>query len=258
MPLKSSPSIFHAIEISWPVASWVLAAHLYALLLPLALCAAVQYYWSFLGETTAYPFLFFAAALLMCIASAFEVAQNTIDRWYLTPETASANGIGFCDFLFYWFITAGQAVMAVAIGGDSTYILAIAVLVVCVLPFAYIFQVAHFAPMSIAGILVVITAFRAFGDPVIFLQFLLVGLTMYFFSALLRTANQLLHGFTTACASSGLWFLIWAIHNSANEAAHSWTFVLGVCLAALIVAGLAWKPINNLPASRRVVRRSAV
>ncbi len=258
MPLKSSGSVLSAIEISWPVACWVLGAHFYALLLPLALCVAVQHHWNFLVETTAYPFLFYVSAVLMSIASAFEVAQNAIDRWYLTPETASANGTGFCDCLFYWFITTGQGVMAVAIGGDSAWVVAIAVIVVCVFPFAYVYQLAHFAPMSIAGVLVAIVAYWTFGDPIIFLQFLLVGLTMYFFNALLRTGNQILHGFTTVCASSGLWFLIWAIHNAVNGAVASWAFVLGLVVFTSIIAGLVWKPITNLPPSRRVLRATTV
>ncbi len=101
---------------------WVLSAHVYALLVPLFFVFAVWANWDFLLETTDSPFLFFVAAVLMAAGGAFEAAQNTMDRWYLTEDSPSANGVGLLDFMFYWMITSGSAAAALAIGGDQAWV----------------------------------------------------------------------------------------------------------------------------------------
>lgn len=253
--MKGIDQVAAQVEIRWPVASWVLGAHFYAILVPFALCIAVNHYWNYLSEQTCNPFLFYIVVGLFCAGSAFEVAQNAMDRWYLTRECASALGSGFNDMLAFWFMTAGQAVMAVAIGGDIWWVVAIAVLAVVVFPIFYLAEKAVFLPMAVVGILTVGLAYIAFGDPVIFLQLLLAQVTMFFFNALLESGAQVLHGFTTTSAASGIWFLIWAIHNGSAGTSMSWAFVIGVVVAAVILRFVLWPVLTRLPTSPRVVRQ---
>ncbi len=254
--MKGFDQVMAQVEIRGPVAAWVLGAHLYAILVPLALCIAVNQHWDYLLAHTYSPFLFYIVVGLFCAGSAFEVAQNAMDRWYLTRDCASALGSGFNDMLAVWFMTAGQALMAVAIGGESWWVVAIAILAVLAFPVFYLAEKAVFLPMAVMGILTAVLGYMAFGDPVIFLQLLLAQVTMFFFNALLATGAQVLHGFTTAAASSGVWFLIWAISNGAAGTPTSWIFVGGVVVAAVILRFALWPVLTRLPKSPRVVRVS--
>lgn len=237
------------IAIRGRLAVWVLAVHLYATLVPLALSLSAYLYRDYLQAVTDYPGLFHVAAGLLCAGSAFEAGQNSIDRWYLTPDCGSANGTGFCDFLFYWFVTSGQAAIAIAIGGREFWVMALSLLTVAALPICYYYQRAHFAPLSIAGLLGAVLAWQTFGDPVVFLQFLLTGLTLYFYAALLRTGNQALHGWITLAASSGIWFLVVAIGNGAATITVGWPVVAGITIAAVALASLCWPGLLRLPAT---------
>jgi len=243
--------ILAPVHIRGAEAAWVLSAHTYALLVPVVFVFAVYRYWDYLVGVTYNPFLFFVAAALFSAGSAFEVGQNTLDNWYLTSDTASANGFGLCDFLFYWLITAGQAVSAVAIGGDKPWVLALAAASVVALPLLYFNNGPYVVALSFANLLAIGLAFRTFGDPVVFLQLLGVAATVYFFQALLKTGAQVLHGFTTLTASSGVWFLIWAIANGAARQSNSWLLMGGVVLAALVGGVALWPYVSGLPVSRR-------
>ena len=249
--MKALRELAAEVELSGPLAVWVLLAHLYATLLPLSLCFVVHAQADYLAQVTDFPVLFYVAAALLSAGSAFEVAQNAQDHWYLTPETGSAKGSGFCDFLFHWFITAGQAAIAVAIAGRLLWVDVIAAAAVLALPLCYFTRVAVFAPLAVSGLLVAALALRAFGDPVILLQFVATGLTMYCFAGLLRTGNQALHGFTTAAAASGLLFLLWAMANGAAGTRVGWPVVLGVATVAGILAALTWPLLLRLPATPR-------
>ncbi len=240
------------IQLPLPTAVWVLGAHLYALLLPLLLIFVLGHHWDAVAERTDYPVMLFVAAGLMMAGSAFEVAQNAIDKWYLTSETGSAEGTGFCDFLFYWCIVASQGAIAVACMGSSLWVLALSVAVTLIFPFLYIRQIAHFAPLAVLGFLSVITAWLRFDDPVIFLQLLLSPLTMYFFGCLLKTGNQVLHGFTTAAASSGVVFLAWGIHGSVTGTPQTWVVVIAAFAATLILAAVLRPFLLRLPATPRI------
>jgi hypothetical protein len=254
--MKAADQVASQVELPWPVASWVLAAHFYATVLPLALAYATYLYWDYLTLNIFSPFLFYIVVGLYCAGSAFEVAQNTFDRWYLTEECGSALGAGFCDMVAFWFMTAGQAVMAVAIGGDQWWVIVIAVIAVLLFPVFYLRQKLIFLPMTVVGTLTAILAYLSFGDPVVFLLLLLAQVTMFFFHALLATGAQVLHGFTTAAASSGLWFVIWAIHNGEAGTPVSWYFVIGVVVAAVILRFVLWPVLTKLPMSPRVIRQA--
>ena len=247
----TTKKIWSEVDISGPEAVWVLSAHVYALLVPLFFVFAVWANWDFLVETTYSPFLFFVAAVLMAAGGAFEAAQNTMDRWYLTEDSPSANGVGLLDFMFYWMITSGSAAAALAIGGDQAWVWVVCALCLIALPPLYFYDLPYFGPLTVASLVSIYLAFTTFGDPVIFLQLLLVAATMYFFHALLKTSRQTLHGFTTMAASSGSWVLIWVIVNSRNEQTDNWWLVAGIT-TVVVLAGIAlWPVVMKLPATRR-------
>jgi hypothetical protein len=233
--------VFGPVDLRGGLAVWVLAAHLYAVLVPLVLVWAVHANWEFVVANTARPEFFYVAVGLMMAGSAFEVAQNTIDRWYLTPEVASANGIGFCDLLFFWFVVASQAAVVIACAGDIVSLTIASVFVVLVFPVFYLRQIAPFLPMSLLGAAAAIAAYMSFSDPIIFLQLLLPAITMFFYGLLLKTGAQALHGFTTVAASSGVVFLVWGIHNAAQGTVTSWVAV-AVAVVLMVVAGVLVRP----------------
>jgi hypothetical protein len=243
-------------DIRGPLAVWVLSAHFYALLVPLALVWAAWRHADYLAGVCDYPGLFYFAGALFCTGSAFEVAQNTADRWYLTPDTPSANGVGMCDFLSYWFVGVAQALISIAIAGDSAWVWWVSGALVLAVPFAYFLQVAEHAPLGLLGILVAVLAWLTFGDPVVFLMFALTGLTLFFFAALLKTGAQVLHGFTTIAASSGVLLVPLAIANGAADRQLGW---LTVATLLVLTAAGAWalhRPLNSLPRSPRVTSLS--
>lgn len=255
-PEHPARRVLSEIEIRGPEAVWVLLAHLYGVLVPIVLVVVTNHHWTYLVETVHDPFLFYIAAVLMVAGSTFEVAQNAIDKWYLTPETGSANGVGFCDMFAFWFFTAGQALVAAGLGGDAWWVIAIAAAVVIAFPVAYLTQTAHFAPSGIVGLLVAVLGYMAFGDPVIFLPLFLVFATMAFFTALLETGAQVLHGFTTVAASSGLWFFAWAVHNGDAGTPNSWLFTALILAIGAVAVAVSRSLMLKLPASERVVSSS--
>ena len=239
------------IDLPLPTAIWVLSAHLFALLVPLLLITAVTHHWTELTALTDYPLLFYVAAGFMMAGSAFEIAQNAIDRWYLTPEVGSANGTGFCDMLFYICIVASQGLVAVACMGDRIWVPLLAIAMTALFPLLYQRQFAQSLPLAVLGLLAAVTAWLQLDQPVVLLQLLLAPLTLYFFGGLLQTGNQVLHGFTTLAASSGVLFLVWGLHAAATGALSGWT---GVIAAAIVVAlaALVLRPwLYGLPPTPR-------
>lgn len=229
-----------------PVAAWVLGAHLYATLLPLVLVLAVQDHWDYVARRADHPGLFSLAVALLCTGSAFEVAQNTADRWYLTPDTGSALAPAFCDLLFFTAVTAGQAVLALALGGSQPWVQWVAGLAVVAAPLLYLAGRATFLPLAVTGVLGTGLAWQAFGDPLVFLGLGMPAVTLYFFGLLLRTGAQSLHGCTTLAAASGLWFTILPLVNGAAGRATPWPLVLALAVAVALVLVLLRRPLGRL------------
>ncbi|MBT8440839.1 MAG: hypothetical protein KJO76_00525 [Gammaproteobacteria bacterium] len=255
-PDKPAAKVLAEIEIRGLEAVWVLLAHLYAILVPIVLVLVTNHHWDYLVATIHAPVLFYVAALLMVAGSTFEIAQNAIDNWYLTPETASANGVGFCDMFAFWFFTAGQALIAVGLAGDAWWVVATVVVALIWFPISYLTQTGHFGASGVVGILVAILGYQAFGDPVVILPFFLAFATMAFFTALLETGAQVLHGFTTIAASSGIWFFAWAMHNGDAGTPNSWLFAATILVIGAAAVATARQLMMRLPASERVVTSS--
>ena len=229
-----------SIRLSGGVLWWVLTAHGIALLLPLALVWAAAAHGDYLAAVTDYPAMFFAAAAVMMAASAFEIAQNSIDQWYLTPETGSAGGTGFCDLMFYWLIVASQALVITACFGGLAWLTVLVWLPVAVYPWFYVRDRLAIAPLAVLGTGSVAAGWFSFGDPVILLQLLVSPLTGVFFAALLKTGAQSLHGFTTLTAAANVPLLVWAIAGSAGG--EPTPAAVAAALAVLMVAAIALVP----------------
>jgi hypothetical protein len=249
--MKQVAELTRGVQIRGGEAAWVLAAHAYALVVPFVFIGVVASYWEYLTQVAAYPFLLFVAGALFAAGAAFEVAQNQADGWYLTVESPSAYGVGLLDLLFYVCITAGQSVSAIAIAGDRPWVWMVAVGAAIAMPLLYLTDGVFFAALGTSNLLAIWVAYQAFGAPVVFLQLIGVGATLYFFQALMRTQAQVLHGFTTIAASSGVWFLLLAIAAGAAGRPGSWVAPLIVTVAAGVLAVLLWPRLAALPASSR-------
>ena len=228
------------IQISGAVAAWVLFAHLWALLLPLLLIVVVAVNTDFVAARTDFYWLFYVTAGVMMAGSAFEIAQNAIDGWYLTPGCASADGKSFCDLLFFWMIVLSQALVIIACFGAWWWLTLIVLAPALCYPWFYARPKLTVVPLAMLGTGSVAAAWLAFRDPLIFLQLLVSPLTGVVFNALLRTGAQSLHGVTTMVASSNVLILALAIASAADGESGSWSLTGAV--AAIVIIGVALIP----------------
>ena len=67
-----------------------------------------------------------------------------------------------------------------------------------------------------------------------------------FFNLLLKTGAQVLHGFTTLAASSGVLFLVAGIHGGTSSEPLGWTAVIVTVAAVAALALLARGPLSRL------------
>ena len=187
--------------------------------------------------------MFYLAAGLFLCSSAFEVAQNNIDKWYLTKKCGSAlwgrflrlsvlvlhdSGNDCSDGCSRWHQRlAGSALPAALWSFFHSFICYAA------RPIRHWRSVAYRPPSP---------CIRYSRDPLIF--FLIIGpsaVLMYFITALLRTSAQFLHGFTTLSAGAGFMVGSWGMLSGIKGEPHSWTTFLVVCII-LLVAGVALRP----------------
>jgi len=217
------------------VATWVLGIHGLALLIPLTLLIVVEHQSELVAARADYPDLFPLAVLLMMLGSAFEMMQNHADRWYVTPESASAGGQSSADMLFYSFITLSQAVIIIACVGQTVWLSVPALLLALSQPFFYLSGRFVMLPLAAVGLLSSAVAYVTFGDPVILLQIGMPAVTGFFFGILLSTGNQLMHGLTTLAASFGVVLLAWGIQRSGTLVLDGWLVVVAVVIAVLVL-----------------------
>jgi len=229
------------IDLPTPVAIWVISAHAIAQFTPLVLLWVVYANWEFVAANTYAPGLFYLAIAIMMATSAFEIAQNTFDNWYLEPGMGSTDQPALADFVFYFFSSASLVILIAACMGHLWWLVLSSSALVGIFAFLYLTGRAPFAVLGILGLISTIVLFLAFGNPIIFLQFVTVQLTLYFFTLLLKTKAQSMHGFTAFASTLGLWVLAWAIIGSAAGQPKSWIFVL-ILAAGLGLAALLLKP----------------
>jgi len=239
------------IQLPRAVAAWVLSAHAYALLIPLLLLPVLAGNSEFVWLKADYPVMFYVAIGLMMAGSAFEIAQNTFDNWYLTADVASANGSSLCDMLFFWFVIASQTAILIACKGSLLWLSIPAVVITLVYPWFYLNKRFAFVPLALVGSVASAVTWWAFGEPVLLLQLLLPAVTMFFFGLLLKTGNQVLHGFTTMAASSGVVILCWGIQRGGAVASDGWLVFIGALIVAAVVLGGTRRMLASLPATPR-------
>ncbi|MEE1507035.1 MAG: hypothetical protein V1256_08800, partial [Candidatus Neomarinimicrobiota bacterium] len=138
----------------WYLALWVLPLHLYALVFPpLAILVITNHHWSYLEEAIDHPILLYYAVGFLFLGSLLEVIQNSVDRWYLTADTASALQTSALDGLFTFFIVVGQAMILLAMIGNTGWTLWLVVIVIAATPILYIKQMFPLLPIIITGLL---------------------------------------------------------------------------------------------------------
>jgi len=245
--------VMKQVQLPPAVAAWVLSAHLYALLVPLTLIAAMHYYGDFIAARADYPWVFYLAVAVMTAGSAFEIAQNTFDDWYLEASDASANGSSLCDLMFFWCVVASQALIVIACKGSWLWLSLTAGIVAALYPLFYLSGRFSILPLSLLGLASAAVTFITFGDPVLLLQVVLPAVTMFFFGLLLKTGNQMLHGFTTLAASSGVLILCWGIHRSHMGFADGWLVTIATVIAVAVLLLGSRKFLGSLKATAKPV-----
>lgn len=234
--------IANEVDLPPGTAAWVLFAHFVTTVIPVYMMWVVYEHWDYLLENSFSPHMFYVAAGMFLCSSPFEVAQNNIDNWYLTEKCGSAYGVGFCDFLFWFFMILGMVSLAVAARGDNAWLVGIACSAILVYPFVYLLRGIPYPALALCGIPATIAMYMTFGDPLIF--FLIIGpsaVLMYFITAILRTGAQFLHGFATLSAGVGFLVATWGMQSGIKGQPHSWSLVAIACVV-LLVAGVALRP----------------
>lgn len=239
------------INLPAPVALWVLTAHAIALLSPLLLLWAVHANWDYVAVQANAPAFFYVAVGFMMASGAFEIAQNTADRWYLLPGMGSTTSPALADFLFYLCNALSMMALITACIGGAWWLLAICILVAGVFAFLYLTGRRPFIAFGVLGFLSTFALYFTLDNPIVFLQLVTGQLTLYFFALLLKTRAQSLHGCVALVSSSALWVIAWAIHSSAQGRPQSWLLLVALAAAAGVMA-LVLKPrLEKLKATPR-------
>jgi len=219
-------------DLSPAMAVWVVITHVFVLACPLALIWAVVDYAPLLPRPFAHPLLIIVASAVYIGATAFEVAQNSADRWYLTEATRSV-----ADLFFNTFMTAAFCLYTIGFLGLG-WAAAVTVALTAVYPFAYIHN--HPSHRGINGMVVLIATiglYQLTGDPLAFMFLVGTGVGVFFITFLVKQHAQWLHGL--AAFFFGLAFLAWpwAVVNAANGRPLSWlAFGASIAIIAALLA----------------------
>ncbi|MEC9374941.1 MAG: hypothetical protein VYA80_01060, partial [Pseudomonadota bacterium] len=207
-------------DLKTPLAIWVAFSHLFVLATPLSLIWVVYYYNELMPHSMTSPILVMLACSVYLGATAFEVAQNSADRWYLTKVSRSV-----ADLFFNGLMTLSFCMFT--IGFSSTLWMTITAIFLTILyPIAYINN--HPSFRAINGIVVIIACYslyRITQDPMAFLFLLGNALGVYCIYFLIKSRAQWMHGL--AAFIFGIGFFTWplAILNAANGSQISWLFL---------------------------------
>jgi hypothetical protein len=236
-------------EIDLPplTAIWVLTAHLLTILSPLVMIAAIINHADYLQTVMYSPLLLLWAAGLFVAASIFETAQNTFDRWYLTGAPPA-----LCDLLFNSLLVAALGLSALAYAGDIVWLWWLMIAAMVFFPLAYLLALPTPPFLAITGLAAALAGYRALQDPVIFFSLLSTFLTLFFLSILIKTRNQVMHGFTTIVNAVGLMATPLAIHQAATQTQASWLLVVVVSVLVIAVCLLLRKSLLRLSATPRL------
>lgn len=234
MPPDFQRRLSQGFDLTPSMATWMLVTHFFVLACPLALIWVVTDYGSLLPTPLAHPLLVLIGSAVYLGATAFEVAQNAADRWYLTAVTASVTELFFNGFLTLAFCL--YTIGFVGLGWPA----ALALVLTALYPFAYIAN--HVAHRAISGAVVLIgtlALYRVTGDPLVFFFLVGTGVGVYLVTFLMKRLAQWLHGL--AALVFGLAFLTWplALVNAAHGTPMSWTtFGVGVAGTGAVMGAL--------------------
>lgn len=233
-------------DVSGGIAAWLIVTHLWVLATPLVMIWAVVAY----GDTLplASPALVMMASAIYIGSTAFEVAQNAADRWYLTESTRSG-----ADLVFNAGLTLAFCLYTIGFVGLNWLGLATIVLAV-VYPAFYIRTIeGHRSVSGVVTLLATVALFLVTRDPAAFLFIVLNACGAYLIMTLIRHGSQWLHGW--AAFMFGLGYLAWplAIVNAARGTPTTW-LQFGVITAAVIVGGAVLTPLmRRMPRTPRAL-----
>ena len=151
-------------DLPTPIAVWVVVTHIFVLSCPLVLIWAIDKYSSLLPQSLSNATLVQLASAVYIGATAFEVAQNSADRWYLTEATRSV-----ADLFFNAFMTVAFCMYTIGFYGNIWMSMA-AIILTIIYPFAYIKN--HPSHRGINGTVVLLATASLYlvtGDPAVFL-----------------------------------------------------------------------------------------
>lgn len=232
--------IAQEIDLPAPTALWVLSAHLFVLLSAVPLLLVMPR----AAAAFASPALVYVGAAVYTAGIAFECAQNTLDRWYLTSTRET-----FCDCLFNSFMIAGFSLMAMGASAQS-WIWALSIVVALAHPWFYVAgSWVRFPLLTCALLLVDYAMFEALAANVAFVHTLLTFAGLYFLALLMRTHAQVFHGCAAACFGLSLCAFPWGIAHHANREAVTWG---ALSTGSLVVTGLLfvlWPWLSNFRAT---------
>jgi len=228
------------------IAAWVVVTHVWVLASPLALIWAIDAYADALPTALANATLVKLASAVYLGSTAFEVAQNAADRWYLTESTRS-----MADLVFNAGMTLAFCLYTIGFTGLNWLGIATIALTL-VYPVLYIKTTdAHRSVSGIVTLLATIALFFVTRDPATFLFMVGNFFGAYLIIVLIKHGSQWLHGW--AAFMFGLGYLAWplAIVNAARGTPMTW-LQFGVITAAVIVGGALLTPLlRKLPKTPR-------
>jgi len=243
------------IDLPLPTAIWVLGIHLATILAPLLVVWVVVTHMTRLATVMDHPAYLYLYAGLLIVASTIESAQNTADRWYLygVPPT-------LLDLLFNSFVALGLTVSVLAVYGGLAWVWpAILVAWLCY-PVGYVLEVAWLrdGAQAVVGLASVLALYKALDEPVVFLSLVTVFLTLYFLDLLVKTLQQVFHGFTTGVNAVGLLAVVGAIAWSGTSTGWGWAVVVAVGVGVVALALVLRPMLLRMPATPRDAERSVV
>ncbi len=246
-PGKPWQRVSREIDLPPRTAVWVLTAHLLTILVPLVLVMSVASNVDYLDTVLDQPELLYVVAGLFIVASVCESAQNTLDRWYLTGTPPS-----LLDCLFNSLIVLALAFQILAVVGDTTWVWPVALIGALLFPVAYLMGWLTPPIQAVMGLVSAVLLYRALEQPVVFISLVTVFFTLFFLDVLLRTRQQVMHGFTTLVNAFSVAAVAAAIYWAAEgDAGWSWAVVVGLTVV-LVASAFALRPwLLRLPPTPR-------
>lgn len=249
VPSRARSRLRAEVDLPTPVAWWVLSAHAVALASPLALNWVAHRHAGGLGRWLDAPFLLHVAAALFFAGSAFEIAQNTVDRWYYEGPY-----VAFSDLLFNGCVAFGLGALALA-ASTQWWVLAVVVAGCLAFPLLYLADRVPYPATGVLGLLAVGLWLAAFDNGTILLLLAATtGLNLYLLALVVRTRAQSLHGGIALANGLGLLAVPWTIEGAiAGATLGVGTVLLATVLLAAVLA-VSWPRLARLEPTPRPSR----